>query len=51
MHAVETRLRALGCPKINLLIRRTSADVAAFYRAPGFVEDDVLSMGKRLIAD
>jgi ribosomal protein S18 acetylase RimI-like enzyme len=51
MHAVETRLRALGCPKVNLQIRRTSADVAAFYRALGFAEDDVLSMGKRLIAD
>ena len=44
----ERRLRALGCPKINLQIRTSNRDVASFYRALGFSLDDVISMGKRL---
>ena len=47
----ERRLRALGCPKINLMIRRSNAGVMAFYRKLGFSEDDVVSMGKRLEKD
>ena len=50
MAAAEERLAALGCPKINLQIRE-SADAVAFYAAVGFAEDDVLSMGKRLVDD
>lgn len=46
--AAEDALRALGCPKINLQVRRTNREVAAFYQAVGFREDDVLSLGKRL---
>jgi len=44
----ERRLRALGCPKINLQVRRSNTAVMAFYRQVGFSEDDVVSMGKRL---
>ena len=44
----ERRLRALGCPKINLQIRTSNREVAEFYRALGFSVDDVISMGKRL---
>ncbi len=47
----EKRLRALGCPKINLQVRRSNASVMEFYRRIGFVEDDVASMGKRLEKD
>ena len=47
----ERLLRALGCPKINLMIRRSNAGVIAFYRKLGFAEDDVVSMGKRLEKD
>jgi ribosomal protein S18 acetylase RimI-like enzyme len=47
----ETRLRALGCPKINLQIRTSDTDVIAFYERIGFTVDDVVSMGKRLEAD
>jgi ribosomal protein S18 acetylase RimI-like enzyme len=43
-----TRLRALGCPKINLQVRSTNADVIAFYTRLGFKVDDVVSMGMRL---
>ena len=47
----EKRLRRLGCPKINLQIRRSNTGVMAFYRKIGFFEDDVASMGKRLEID
>lgn len=48
MVLVEKKLRALGCPKINLQVRRTNTAVIHFYRAIGFEEDDVISFGKRL---
>lgn len=48
VHAAESELRALGCPKINLQVRRGNTGVSAFYDALGFQEDAVLSLGKRL---
>lgn len=48
MIAAEDRLRALGCPKINLQVRRSNPAVIAFYRSLGFSEDAVVSLGKRL---
>lgn len=47
----ERKLRALGCPKINLQVRTTNRAVIAFYQRLGFVADDVMSMGKRLVKD
>ena len=51
MHEAERLLRDAGCPKINLQVRRSNRPVIDFYRAIGFVEDDVLSMGRRLECD
>ena len=51
MDEAEARLRAMGCPKINLQIRSSNAEVIAFYRSLGFSVDDSLSMGKRLEED
>ena len=51
MEEAEARLRALGCPKINLQIRSSNADVIEFYKRIGFSMDDVVSMGKRLLED
>jgi ribosomal protein S18 acetylase RimI-like enzyme len=51
MAEAERVLRAVGCPKINLQIRRGNAAVTAFYAALGYLEDDVISMGKRLEHD
>ena len=51
MDAVEARLRGLGCPKVSLQIRRGNSDVVEFYSRLGFVEDDVVSFGKRLEHD
>jgi ribosomal protein S18 acetylase RimI-like enzyme len=51
MRDAERRLRLLGCPKINLQLRRETAEVQAFYAALGFQEDAVVSLGKRLESD
>ncbi len=51
MEEAEARLRALGCPKINLQVRSSNADVIEFYRRIGYSVDDVVSMGKRLEED
>ena len=48
MASAEKKLHALGCPKINLQVRRTNTIVINFYRAIGFMEDEVISFGKRL---
>ncbi len=49
--AVEERLLALGCPKINIQVRADNAAVAGFYTRLGFAADDLRSLGKRLIPD
>ena len=51
MDVLESRLRELGCPKINLQVRTGNQDVIEFYKNVGFKLDDVVSMGKRLEAD
>jgi len=51
MAEAESRLRTVGCPKINLQVRSTNADVIEFYKRIGFKQDDVVSMGKRLEND
>jgi ribosomal protein S18 acetylase RimI-like enzyme len=51
MAEAERRLRAEGCPKINLQVRSENAQVLAFYRTIGYQQDPVLSLGKRLESD
>ena len=51
MDEVEARLRALGCPKINVQVRTSNKGVIDFYRAVGFKDDEVVSLGKRLERD
>ncbi|WP_307861203.1 GNAT family acetyltransferase [Microbacterium maritypicum] len=48
---VETRLRDLGCPKVNLQVRAGNAQVVDFYRRLGYEIDDTVDLGKRLIPD
>jgi ribosomal protein S18 acetylase RimI-like enzyme len=48
MAAAADRLRALGCPKINLQINRSNAEAVAFYEALGYAVEDRISMGKVL---
>jgi ribosomal protein S18 acetylase RimI-like enzyme len=47
----EARLRAMGCPKINIQIRTGNTQVIEFYQRLGFKPDDVVSMGMRLESD
>lgn len=51
MQEAERLLQARGCPKLNLLVRTSNTDVVAFYRKLGYAQDDVVSLGKRLIHD
>jgi ribosomal protein S18 acetylase RimI-like enzyme len=48
MHAAEERLRALGCPKINLQVRAANREVVAFYESLGYAVEDHVSMGRSL---
>ncbi len=51
MDHLEAMLLARGCPKLNLQVRADNKAALAFYEAAGYVQDDVFSLGKRLIAD
>jgi len=51
MRALEEKLIAKGCPKINLMFRTENAGVEKFYAKIGYKRDDVIEMGKRLIPD
>ncbi|MDI1310894.1 GNAT family acetyltransferase [Prosthecobacter sp.] len=51
MEHAERLLREAGCPKINLQVRKTNAEVIAFYESLGFAVDEVVSLGKRLQRD
>jgi ribosomal protein S18 acetylase RimI-like enzyme len=51
MDEAERLLRAAGCAKINLNVRTSNTKVLAFYRAIGFIQDDVIGLGKRLEHD
>lgn len=51
MDEAESRLRDLGCPKVNLQVRATNINAMAFYERVGYEVDDVVSYGKRLIED
>jgi ribosomal protein S18 acetylase RimI-like enzyme len=47
----EDRLRASGCPKVNLQVRTSNRAAITFYERIGYSIDDVVSMGKRLQTD
>jgi ribosomal protein S18 acetylase RimI-like enzyme len=43
---VESALHQLGCPKINLQVLSSNAEVVEFYRKLGFAVEERISMGK-----
>ena len=47
----ERRLRALGCPKVNLQVRTSNREAIEFYQRIGYSVDEVVSLGKRLERD
>ena len=51
MQEAERLLIERGCPKLNLMVRTSNADVIEFYRKLGYVRDDVVNLGRRLIHD
>ncbi|HMI92367.1 MAG TPA: GNAT family acetyltransferase [Polyangiales bacterium] len=44
---VEARLRALGCPKLNLQVRADNGELRAFYERLGYQYEERLDFGKR----
>ena len=51
MQRIENQLRDLGCPKLNMQVRSSNGAVLAFYERLGYTQDQVVSLGKRLIPD
>ncbi len=49
MAEIEKRLLALDCPKINLQVRSGNTSALEFYRKIGYQDDNVVSLGKRII--
>ena len=48
---VESKLKKMGCPKINLHIRNSNKKMITFYEKHGYIEEQAISMGKRLEKD
>jgi ribosomal protein S18 acetylase RimI-like enzyme len=48
MEGAEARLRALGCPKLNVQVRAHNPAVVGFYERLGYSVEDRVSMGKVL---
>ncbi len=51
MQEGERLLREAGCPKLNLQVREGNLAAMAFYTSLGYVDDQVISFGRRLVAD
>ena len=48
---VESELIKLGCPKVELMVRKTNENVISFYQSAGYDIDPVMVLSKRLIKD
>jgi len=48
MDHAEQALIALGCPKINIMVRHSNPGVISFYEKIGFQKDPVTVLSKRL---
>ncbi len=51
MSHCEAYLIELGCPKINLFVRKDNEQASAFYEGLGYTLETSLAFGKRLIPD
>lgn len=51
MAEVQNKLSSMGCAKINLQVRRNNDDAIKFYQALGYLDDNVVGLGKRLEED
>lgn len=48
MTAAEEWLRARGCPRVRLMVRGDNLSARGFYRAIGYDDQDVVTMGRPL---
>ena len=51
MVAIEKQLKDRGCPKINLQVRASNSAALGFYAAIGYLNDNVIGLGKRIESD
>ena len=51
MTEIEQKLLAMGCPKLNIQVRTANIGALAFYERLGYVPDQAVALGKRLIRD
>ena len=51
MAHIELTLQSLGCPKLNIVVRSSNEKVIGFYSRLAYLQDDVVSVGKRLMSD
>ncbi|WP_417674626.1 GNAT family acetyltransferase [Roseibium sp.] len=51
MNHCEAYLIDLGCPKINLFVRKDNEQASAFYEGMDYILETSLAFGKRLIPD
>jgi len=51
MERAEQDLKAMGCPKLNIQVRTSNAEVLKFYERLGYTRDETVTLGKRLIPD
>ncbi|WP_106813594.1 GNAT family acetyltransferase [Microbacterium timonense] len=51
VHEAEERLLAMGCPKVQLMVRPDNGIARGFYDELGYEPFEVWTTGKRLIAD
>ena len=52
LHAVEQKLKDLGCPQVNLLVWSNNSEVLKFYKKTQYSEaNDIVLLRKRLISD
>src|SRR3989442_377392 len=51
MQEAERLLIERGCPKLNLQVRSSNPEAVEFYRSLGYTQDEVVSLGRRLIPD
>jgi len=47
----ESELIKLGCPKVELMVRKTNENVISFYQSAGYDIDPVIVLSKRLTED
>ena len=47
----DDALLALGCPKANVQVRDSNQEALGFYKSIGYLQDEAVSLGKRLIPD